>query len=62
MAPSKDFPAMERVLMEQFMHGYLDADLQHVLETAVPPGDLAAIGSFRRPTGPLLSLLFGDCC
>ena len=58
IAPSKDFGNMETSLLDQFMHGYLDGDLAHVLESMVPPGDLAAIASFRRPLGPLRQIVF----
>lgn len=54
IAPEKEYPAMLDSLKSQFVHGYLDADLQHVLECNVPPGDLAAIGAFRRPSGSLI--------
>ena len=58
MAPEKEYPAMLESLQSQFIHGYLDADLLHVLECNVPPGDLAAIGSFRRPSGSLTRVTF----
>lgn len=54
LAPSKDFPSMRSGLIDQFKHSYMDADLLHSLEHSVPPGDLTAVGSFRRPLGPLL--------
>ena len=59
IAPSKDFGTMEGSLKDQFMHGYLDGDLAHVMESMVPPGDPAAITSFRRPSGPLRQFAFG---
>ena len=61
VAPSRDFPAMRSGLLDQFMHGYLDADLQHVLEQSVPPGDPNSIGGFRRPPGPLVDQQHVTC-
>ena len=54
LAPESDFESVYDGLKTQLKLGYLDADFAHVLDTMVPPGDLAAIGSFRRPLGPLM--------
>ncbi|CAE7037701.1 cofG [Symbiodinium sp. CCMP2592] len=47
MCPGKEFPELRRQLMHQFHHGYLDTDLVHVLESAVPPADLKSVSAFR---------------
>lgn len=54
LAPESDFPAMHDGLKSQLKLGYLDADFAHILDTTVPPGDPAAVGSFRRPLGSLM--------
>ncbi|CAE7945690.1 unnamed protein product [Symbiodinium sp. KB8] len=46
-APSKDYDTMATQLKQQFMYGYMDGDIMHVLETEVPPGQLAAVSAFR---------------
>ncbi|CAL1141851.1 unnamed protein product [Cladocopium goreaui] len=51
IAPAADFPTISAGLLDQFLHGYLDGDLGHSLESSVPPGDLSSIGAFRRPLG-----------
>ena len=38
---------MATQLKQQFMYGYMDGDIMHVLETEVPPGQLAAVSAFR---------------
>ncbi|CAE7422128.1 fp-1, partial [Symbiodinium sp. CCMP2592] len=47
MCPGKEFPELRGQLMHQFHHGYLDTDLVHVLESAVPPADLKSVSAFR---------------
>ena len=48
IAPSKDYLDMKKQLTSQFAFNYLDSDIQHVLETQVPPGCLAGVSAFRR--------------
>ena len=45
--PPTEYPEAAESLTSQFMSGYLDPDLGHILETSVPPGDLAAVAAFR---------------
>ena len=47
IAPQKLIAEWEHNLRHGFMHGYLDADLLHVMETQVPPGHMDSIGAFR---------------
>ncbi|CAK9045751.1 unnamed protein product [Durusdinium trenchii] len=46
-APAGEFPDFEKQLRATFMSGLMDAELTHIAETAVPPGDITAIGAFR---------------
>ena len=48
MAPAADFDSMKTELHRQFAFGYLDPDIQHSLETQVPPGDIRQVGAFRQ--------------
>ncbi|CAE7315755.1 unnamed protein product, partial [Symbiodinium sp. CCMP2456] len=42
-APAKDYDTMATQLKQQFMYGFMDGDIVHILETEVPPGELAAV-------------------
>ena len=50
-APAGEFPDFEKQLRATFMSGLMDAELTHIAETAVPPGDITAIGAFRLRSG-----------
>ena len=47
IAPPADFEDARASLLSQFSFGYLDPDLQHCMETSVPPGDVSSVGAFR---------------
>ena len=47
MSPANSFNDARDRLMDQFMKGFMDADLLHVLSSSVPPGDIKSVGSFR---------------
>jgi len=47
VCPAGQFQAASESLLSQFKSGYLDCDLQHCLESQVPPADMAAISGFR---------------
>ncbi|CAK9116298.1 unnamed protein product [Durusdinium trenchii] len=48
IVPEKELAEMERGLRSQFMSGFLDGDLLHVLEEQVPlSADIKAVGAFR---------------
>ncbi|CAL1145066.1 unnamed protein product [Cladocopium goreaui] len=47
LAPPADYDRAYVELHKMFLRGLLDADLQHVLTTSFPPGDLSAIAAFR---------------
>ena len=46
-----DFAREEPKLRDQFLQGYLDADIEHALLHSAPPGDLKSIGVLR--SGPV---------
>lgn len=46
--PAKDFKDASDSLLAQFMEGFLDPDLIHAMSVQVPPGDIRAVGAFRR--------------
>ena len=48
LAPPADYDRAYVELHKMFLRGLLDADLQHVLTTSFPPGDLSAIAAFRQ--------------
>ena len=49
IVPEKELAEMERGLRSQFMSGFLDGDLLHVLEEQVPlSADIKAVGAFRQ--------------
>ena len=45
--PEAEFQLHSDSLKSQFLLGFLDADLEHALTHAVPPGDLASVGFLR---------------
>lgn len=45
--PATSFNEVAGKFEEQFRASFLDADLEHALQTSVPPGDLKAIGFCR---------------
>ena len=47
LSPARDFNDMATALRNQFMQGFMDADLVHVVLNSVPPGDAKAVGAFR---------------
>ena len=47
MAPSSSFSEFESQLRRQFLYGYLDSDILHVLDTQVPPGSVKDVPAFR---------------
>ena len=47
LAPAAEFEKMRTELLNQFMQGFMDADLCHALSAQVPPGDIKSIASFR---------------
>ena len=47
MAPASSFPEAKGSLMNQFMQGFMDADLLHMLTETVPPSDIKSVSSFR---------------
>lgn len=47
IAPSADFEDARASLLSQFSFGFLDPDLQHSMESSVPPGDVSSVGAFR---------------
>ena len=48
IAPPERFQQARDGLMEQFMQGFMDADLCHVLSSQVPPGDIKSVSAFRQ--------------
>ena len=54
LAPSKEYPEMQRQLTQQFIHGYLDNDLLRILENHVPPSTVKDVPSFRLPPEVLM--------
>ena len=48
IAPPADYERASVELHKMFLRGLLDADLQHVLASSFPPGDLTAIAAFRH--------------
>ena len=48
MMPPAMFMEASEALRMSFLSGFLDPDLQHCLQTQVPPGDLPGIGAFRQ--------------
>ena len=46
--PETEFKEVIARLDEQFLLGFLDADLDHALQSTVPPGCLSSVG-FLRP-------------
>ena len=46
--PEQDWLACRPRMHQQFMSGFLDAECQHVLDTAVPPVQLTTVGFIRR--------------
>ena len=47
VAPVSEFESCREALVGQFQLQYLDGDLLHHLETAVPPGNLEDVSAFR---------------
>ncbi|CAK9093865.1 FO synthase subunit 1, partial [Durusdinium trenchii] len=47
LSPPAAFEEAEKSLRTQFMLGYMDPDLSHVLESQFPPGDVSSIAAFR---------------
>ena len=45
--PPTEYAEAEESLTSQFMSGYLDPDLGHILESSVPPGELSGVSAFR---------------
>lgn len=37
-------------LKDMFLRGYLDPDLEHILQTQFPPGDMKSVSSIRQET------------
>eukprot|EP00435_Cladocopium_sp_Y103_P060864 s625_g22.t1 len=54
-APSKLFQESKDHLMSQFLSGFMDGDLTHVVTSAVPPGDIKSVASFRLGSLPVLA-------
>lgn len=48
MMPPAMFKEANEALRNSFLSGFLDPDLQHCLQTQVPPGDLRGISAFRH--------------
>ena len=48
MAPAAFYDECRESLHSQFMQGFLDPDLCHVLTVQVPPGDMKGLSAFRR--------------
>ena len=48
MTPTTIFQEASVELKQSFLSGFLDMDLQHCLQTQVPPGDCKGIAAFRR--------------
>ena len=46
-APSKIFQEAKDHLTNQFLSGFMDGDLTHVVASTVPPGDIKSVASFR---------------
>ena len=46
--PNKDYVEEEPKLREQFMQGYLDATMEHVLSSTGPPLDLTNLPFLRQ--------------
>lgn len=47
VSPPAEFKLAEESLEQQFLQGLLDFDLQHAVESQVPPGDMSAVAAFR---------------
>ena len=47
LCPSTEYGEAAESLTSQFMSGFLDPDLGHVLEATVPPGDPSSVAAFR---------------
>lgn len=45
--PHTDFLAAETPLKSQWMQGFLDSDIHHMLEESVPPADPNQVSAFR---------------
>ena len=54
MSPASSFDDARAKLEDQFMKGFMDADLLHVLSSSVPPADIKSIGSFRTAKPKIL--------
>lgn len=48
MTPTETFNEASIELKRSFLSGFLDMDLQHCLQTQVPPGDCKQVAAFRR--------------
>ena len=48
MAPAAFYEECRESLHSQFMQGFLDPDLCHILTVQVPPGDIKGLSAFRR--------------
>ena len=46
--PTSEYDKSIGEIEEQFMSGFLDVDIAHVLETVPPPGQLEDVGFLRR--------------
>ena len=51
-APSKIFQESKDHLINQFLSGFMDGDLTHVVASTVPPGDIKSVTSFRLGLKP----------
>ena len=47
VSPAGSFTDARSKLEDQFRQGFLDPDLQHVLQVSAPPGDPKSIAAFR---------------
>lgn len=49
--PEKDYQAALPSIQEQFLLGYLDPEILHVVETTVPPANLTQVSFLRTACG-----------
>lgn len=56
MMPPTMFKEAQVALRNSFLSAFLDPDLQHCLQTQVPPGDLRGISAFRQAC-----VIYGCC-
>lgn len=62
MVPSGEFGKMRAELLNQFMQGFMDADLCHVLSAQVPPGDIKSVAAFRCSQNIIFRLALNVFC